>query len=110
MAVVLASTTTVKADGFDSFLEMTRNAKAIFERCGASNLRLLSSVVAGEVTGSFAFTYEADSFAAAGAVRDQLFSDPDGVALMSSSEPVLAQWPRTRPGCGWIYLFKLRGS
>jgi len=68
MAVVSVTTATVKPDRFEDELEEVRKVKAIFEKCGAQNIRLLAALVAGEQTGSLAFTYEADDFAAWGAV------------------------------------------
>jgi len=84
MAVVSVTTGTVKPDRFEDFLEVMRKGKAITEKCGGRNVRLLSAVVAGEATGGMALISEADDFAALGAVTDKFMADPEGVALMSS--------------------------
>ncbi len=85
MAVVHVSTTTVKPDGYEAYLELNRKSKAIIEKCGGKNIRLLAALVAGEATGSFVFTFEADDFAAWGAVGDKFFADPEGQALAASA-------------------------
>jgi hypothetical protein len=56
-------------------------SKAVFERCGGKNIRLLTALVAGEATGSMTMTIEADDFAASGAVLDKFFADPEGAAM-----------------------------
>ena len=63
----------------------TRKSKAILEKSGAKNVRLLAALVAGEATGSFVMTCEADDFAGVGAVLDKFLADPAGMALISSS-------------------------
>ena len=84
MAVVSVTTLTVKPDRFDEALADVRKVKAIFEKIGARNVRLLAALVAGEATGGLAFTYEADDFAAQGAMQDKFFADPEGLALTSA--------------------------
>jgi hypothetical protein len=82
MAVVFVTTLTVKPDRFDEYLEENaRRAKAIIEKCGGKNVRLLAALVAGEATGTLAFIAEADDFAATGAVLDKFLADPEAVAL-----------------------------
>jgi hypothetical protein len=81
MAVLSVTTLAVKPDGFESALDDVRKVKAIFEKNGARNVRLLVGLVAGEATGTLVFTYEADDFAAQGAMQDKFFADPDGLAL-----------------------------
>jgi hypothetical protein len=92
MAVVNVTTLTVKPDRFEDYVDLVRKVKAITARNGGRNVRLLAALVAGEVTGSLAFTYEADDFAAMGAMGDKLMADPEGLAVMStlntSSSPV----------------------
>ena len=98
MAVVTVSTLTVKPDRFEEYLDLARKAKAIEEKCGGKNVRLLAALVAGEATGSLVFIYEADDFAANGAVGDKFFADPEAVAMMSTgtASPVasyqVTQW------------------
>ena len=84
MAVVAVGTFTVKPDRFDDFLGQAGRFKTIIEKCGGRNCRLLAALVAGEATGSLAFTYEADDFSAFGAVQDKVMADPEGQALMAS--------------------------
>jgi hypothetical protein len=81
MAVVSVTTLNVKPDGFEGAVTDARKVKAIMEKAGAKNIRLLAALVAGEATGTLVFTYEADDFAAQGAVQDKFFADPEGVAL-----------------------------
>ena len=84
MAVVSVTTNTVKPDGVDDYLELIRNGKAIFERCGGK-VRLVAAMVAGEATGSSAFIYEADNFAAWGAVFGKLLADREGQAMTAAA-------------------------
>jgi hypothetical protein len=44
-----------------------------------------AALVAGEATGTFVFTYEADDFSGYGAVQDKFFADPDGMAMVQST-------------------------
>jgi hypothetical protein len=84
MAVVSVSTLIVKPDRYEDYLDFVRKTKAIMEKHGAKNVRLLAGLVAGEATGSFVFTFEANDFAAWGAVGDKFFADPEGQALAAS--------------------------
>jgi len=59
-------------------------AKAGTEKAGGKNFRTLAGLVAGEATGTFVSTFEADDFASYGAVMDNFFAGPDGQAVMSS--------------------------
>jgi hypothetical protein len=61
-------------------MDWMRTCKAIVERHGARNVRLLSAVVAGEATGTMAFVIEADDFAHIGAITDKFMADPASVA------------------------------
>jgi hypothetical protein len=85
MAVVSVTTLTVKPDRYEDFLETSRKAKAILEKSGAKNVRLLAALTAGEASGSLATTWEADDFAAQGAVLDKFLADPEGLALLTST-------------------------
>jgi hypothetical protein len=85
LAVVSVTTNTVKPDRFEDYLELIRNGRAIFERCGAKNVRLLAALVAGEATGSFAFIWEADDFAAWGEVFNAFLTDSEGQAMTASA-------------------------
>ena len=82
MAVVSVTTETVKPDRLEDYLDLSRKAKALVEKHGGRNCRLLVALVAGEQTGTFAFISEADDFAASGAVLDKFMVDPEGGAMM----------------------------
>jgi hypothetical protein len=84
MAVVTVAPTTIKPDRYEDYLEVVRKAKAVVEKNGGKNVRVLAGMVAGEATGSFVFISEADDFAAAGAQLDKNLADPTMVALMST--------------------------
>jgi hypothetical protein len=51
MAVISVTTLTVKPDKYEAFLDQNRKAKTILERCGATNVRLMGTIVAGEASG-----------------------------------------------------------
>jgi hypothetical protein len=80
MAVISVTTLTVKPDKYEAFLDQNRKAKVILERCGATNVRLMGTIVAGEASGTLAMTWEADDHASYGAVMD-------------SSWLILTGWP-----------------
>jgi hypothetical protein len=85
MAVVTVSTLNVKPDRYAEFLETSRKTKAILEKCGASNVRVLAALTAGQASGTLAMSFETDTFAAQGSVIDKFFADPEGLALTVSS-------------------------
>jgi hypothetical protein len=85
MAVVSATTITLRPGTYEAFLETTRTAKTILERCGAKNFRALATLVAGEATMSVAVSWEADDYASYGAVMDKFLADSEGVALLTDS-------------------------
>ena len=89
MAVVFVATGTVKPDRMEHYLDGARKTKAVMEKQGAKNVRVLAAVAAGEATGSWAFIYETDDLTAFGASFDKMFADPD-VAAASSPENVAA--------------------
>ena len=94
MSVLCATTPTIRPDRYESFLETQRKSKAVLERCGAENVRLIGTIVAGEASGTLAMTWEAADNASWVAVLDGFLGDPDGMALMmesgSESGPVAA--------------------
>jgi hypothetical protein len=85
MAVVSVTTFSVRPDGYEDALADLRKTKAVVERCGGKNVRLLAPLVAGAATGSMAFITEADDFGAIGAATDKILSDPEGQALMAKA-------------------------
>ena len=92
MAVVSVATITLKPGGYAAFTELHKKSKAVLERCGAKNVRLLGTLVAGEATASIAMTWEADNYASYGAVMDKFLTDEAGRALVmdigSADNPV----------------------
>jgi len=64
MAIVSVSTLSLKPGRYEAFKEQHGRAKAVLEFCGAKNVRLLGTLLAGEGTGSIALTWEADDYAA----------------------------------------------
>jgi hypothetical protein len=83
--VISVTTLNVKPDKYDAFLDQNRQAKAILERCGATNVRLMGTIVAGEASGTLAMTWEAADNASYGAVMDMFLADPEGMALLMQS-------------------------
>jgi hypothetical protein len=81
MAVLTATILSYRPDRWEDFLGDMRKAKAILEKSGARNVRLLAAVTAGEASGSMVSTFEVDDFAAQGAVMDKFLADPEGSAL-----------------------------
>jgi hypothetical protein len=87
MAVVTVATTTVKPDRYEEYVEqVARKAKAINEKNGAKNVRLLAGLVAGQATGSLVFISENDDWAAMGATFDKNLADPELIAMLSTGE------------------------
>jgi hypothetical protein len=94
MAVISVSTLTLKPDGYQALVETHRKAKAVLERCGAKNVRLMGTITAGEATGTLAVSFEADDYASYGAVMDNFLADSEGMALLmqtnSADGPIAA--------------------
>jgi hypothetical protein len=82
MAVVSVTNITIRPGTYEAFLETSRKAQAILERCGAKNFRVLGTLVAGEATASFASIWEADDHASYGAVMDKFLADAEGLAVL----------------------------
>ena len=85
MAVVSVTTLSLKPDRYEAFLDTTRKSKALLEKHGAKNVRLIAALSAGEASGSLALTWEADDFGSQGAVMDKFLADEEGLALLMSS-------------------------
>jgi len=101
MTVVSVTALTVKPDRYEDFLAMTRKTKAIMERCGAKNIRLLAGITAGEASGTLALSAEYDDFTDAGRALDKFLADAEGLALMTQSNSAAgptASWQ----GSSWI--------
>jgi hypothetical protein len=102
MAVVQATTLTVKPGRYQAFLDLSRRANAAMERSGSGDIRLLATLVGGEITGTITSIFEADDFAANGAVGDRFFADPEGQEIMATlgMSTTRAPSPVSRPSCG----------
>ena len=83
MAVVAASTVTLKPGAYPAFLEYHGKTKAVLERLGARNVRLMGSI-GGDAGGALAVSMEFDDYASYGKFTDAMLADPDGMAMLSS--------------------------
>src|SRR5262245_58676304 len=94
MAVISVTTLTLKPDKYEEWIKTTSSSKAVLERHGAKNVRAMGTILAGEQTATVAITWEADNYAAYGAVMDKFLEDQEGMALLmnanSASGPVAA--------------------
>jgi hypothetical protein len=87
MTVETTTVVTLKPGRFEDYIQkMARPSKAIVEKYGGRNVRLLAGLVGGEATGTLVISTEADGFAAAGAVMDKNLSDPDTQKRMALGE------------------------
>jgi hypothetical protein len=84
MAVIAASTLTLRPGAYEAFLEHHGKAKVVIERCGARNVRLMGSIGGGDAGGALAVSFEFDNYASYGKFMDTMLTDPEGVALLSS--------------------------
>jgi hypothetical protein len=84
MAVISVATLTVGDGRWEDFLDSNKKAKAILEKYGAKNVRLLAPVSGAEPSGTFHSTFEADDLASLGKVLDSIYADQDMLALMQS--------------------------
>lgn len=85
MTVLSATALTIKPDRYEDFVALQKKTKAVLEKCGARNFRLMAALVAGEASGSFVISSEVDDFGAAGVVLDKFLADPEGSALFRES-------------------------
>jgi hypothetical protein len=85
VAIVSVGAVTIKPDRFQDYLDqVARPSKALIEKHGGKNVRLLAGLVAGEATGSLSFVFEVDDWAAYGDFGQGFFGDPEGVAQVAS--------------------------
>ena len=77
MAVVTVATMTIKPGRMEDYVEVARKTKAVYEKYGGKNVRLLSAVVAGEATGTLVFLSESDSLAAGAELLEKFVADPE---------------------------------
>jgi hypothetical protein len=82
MAVIAASTLTLRPGAYEAFLEHHRKAKVVLERCGARNVRLMGSIGGGDAGGALAVSFEFDDYASYGKFLDTLLADPEGMAML----------------------------
>ena len=101
MAVVSVTTFTVKPDGFEDALADLRQTKAVVEKAGGRNVRLLAALVAGQATGSMAFITECDDFSAIGAATDKILADPEGQAILAKANTSAAALLNAQ-GAYWV--------
>jgi hypothetical protein len=88
MTVVSVTTFPVQTGGdWEAVLAGQRQGKAILEKHGARNVRLLVSLVGAEPVGTMHLTMEADSNADLGRITDAVFTDPEMLTLMNSGGP-----------------------
>ena len=86
MTVTNVTTITVQGtDGWNQMMENTAKAKAILEKHGVKNFRLLVPVSGGSASGTVHNSFEVDDFATLGRVLDAIYTDPDMIALMTSA-------------------------
>jgi hypothetical protein len=85
MAVAVVTTFTAKPDRYQDFLVDLGKAKAIIEKSGAKDVRVLAGVVAGEATGAVVLTFQCDDFAAYGRYADAVLADPEIARMMTPS-------------------------
>jgi len=84
MAVIAASTMTLRPGAYPAFLEFHGKAKPVLERCGARNIRLMGSIGGGDAAGALAVSFEFDDYASYGKFMDAMLADPDGMAMLVS--------------------------
>src|SRR4249920_134638 len=84
MAVIAASTLTLKPGAYPAFLEYHGKTKPVLERCGARNVRLMGSIGGGDAGGALAVSLEFDDYASYGKFMDAMVADPEGMAMLSS--------------------------
>ena len=85
MTVFGVTQTSVPVGGWEEALAGQKQAKGLMERHGAKNYRAMFGMVAGEATGVIASTWEADDYAAHGAIMDKILADPEVQALMAGA-------------------------
>jgi hypothetical protein len=93
MAVVSVITASVKPGRFEDYLEESaRKGKALAEKYGAKNVRLLTAVAGGGAAGTVVFISEFGNFGEYGVFTDKSLADPEVIALMQVTEdgPVAA--------------------
>ena len=84
MAVISVTTLTV-GPGWDQFMDDQKKAKAILEKHGAKNVRLLAEVAGSVPSGTVHSTFEADDLGSLGKVLDAVYADPEILGMMQDS-------------------------
>jgi sugar phosphate isomerase/epimerase len=85
MTVIQTTVMTTKPDRYEEFVTSVRKSKAILEKYGAKNVRLMAGMVGGAGLGSFALAAEYADFAAAGKGLDKFLNDAAAVEIMQTS-------------------------
>jgi hypothetical protein len=89
MAVISVTTLTVGAN-WDKFLEDQKKSKAILEKHGARNVRLLGEIAGSVPSGTMHSTFEADNLESLGKITDAVYADPEILAMMQNGSA--ASW------------------
>ena len=94
MAIMSVTVITVKPGRYEEFVKGAAEAEALLVKCGAKNPRLIVGLAAGEASGSFVSTWEADDFTAFGKVTDAFFAGGGEAVMMASSaeDSPIAMW------------------
>ena len=92
MTVLSVTTLNLAGGRWDEFVESQKTSKAILEKHGAKNVRLLAEIAGSMPSGSVISTFEADDLAALGKVLDAVYADPEILAMMQSSGSSGVTW------------------
>ena len=86
MAVANVTTITVQnLDGWNQMMDGYQKSKAILEKYGAKNVRLLVPVSGGGPSGTVHSIFEADDLAALGQILNSIYVDPEMIAVMQAA-------------------------
>ena len=92
MTVISSVTGTIKPGRFEDFLSQGLEVAKLYERLGASEVRLLNAAVAGEASNTWVFSAEYENAESYGAFTDELLADPEMQSLLmrirSADSPV----------------------
>jgi len=83
VTVINASTLTLKPGAYPAFLEQHGKTKAVLERLGAKNVRLMGTI-GGDAGVAIAVSMEFDDYAGYGKFMDAMLADQDGLAALTS--------------------------
>jgi hypothetical protein len=83
MTVIAAATLTLKPGTYPAFFEQHGKTKAVLERLGARNIRLMGTM-SGDAGGALAVSMEFDDYASYGKFTDAMVADPEGLKMLTS--------------------------